>query len=108
MSAGLSTIQRHCGTASGAQDGHASTLTGVRIADTIVAPAALDATNGAASTNGAAPTNGASPANGAEASTSNTSLTPGKKEEQPRDKNAKALKHIITQIPSITHVSIIA
>ena len=46
-----------------------------------------------------AATNGATPAEPS-TSTAPAALSATEKEEQPRDKNAKGLKHIVTQIPS--------
>ena len=67
------------------QDGQAPTPAGERTGDT--------GTPSGAATNGATP---AEPST----STAPAALSATEKEEQPRDKNAKGLKHIVTQIPS--------
>lgn len=81
--------------ATGGQDAQSVTPSGERSADGALGAATA---NGATSTtNGATSTaNGATPG---EASSS-LSLLPAKKDERPSDRNARGLKHIVTQIPS--------
>ncbi|RDX47077.1 hypothetical protein OH76DRAFT_1406241 [Lentinus brumalis] len=79
----FSSLLSGSGAAATAQDGQVSTPAGERTADTPSGAATNGATHGEASTSSAPATS-----------------TPVKKEEQPRDKNAKGLKHLVTQIPS--------
>ncbi|KAI0708195.1 hypothetical protein C8T65DRAFT_740208 [Cerioporus squamosus] len=79
----FSSLLSGSGAAAPAQDGQAPTPVGERTADT---------PSGAA-------TNGATPGEASMSSAPATS-TAAKKDEQPRDKNAKGLKHLVTQIPS--------